>query len=466
MAIAILMTACGYGGISSGSGLDYIPNTGAASYQYTPLTVCLGARKIVARENGFCSRPPSSGRACARDADCRDREGCNCGVCVLRYCDLATRTDCLAPLRCVVNRCLQPCKSDADCGGKGACVRDNCQPSCSSDDDCANGEQCKEGQCAVIKTCRLPSECSSTAGDFCSAAAISLSHPAVVDSQTGFTLLANAQSREYSGLFQLRGDQPGRLEFLPATITLRGEPPPWMWNGVSNVFVLNEEGERRVYFQALDADSRGSVGLAKWTGDALELLSASPVAQAQAGWEGGSIESPAVVKLPNGRYLMGYTSRQGTGFGVRASADGLTFDPPPPTPVLVPEQFEREGYIRRAEALADPEMRVLDTPSGPVIQLWISLQAIEAVKLPAGVQPQSNFSIAYAASRDGVTWEPYPWNPVLDVVEFAPLPVHRDERGAAIAGNGARTWMYFHRNQSRGQALGLAVSPAPRTPGD
>lgn len=105
--------------------------------------------------SGFC------GRACAHERDCGPRARCQGGQCI-------------PSLRCYetdgrpTGRCVDPCESDADCGGEGArcelglcrppigcedlvaCVPDSLHP-CERDADCVHGvdQVCELNQCVA-----------------------------------------------------------------------------------------------------------------------------------------------------------------------------------------------------------------------------------------------------------------------------------------------------------------------------
>jgi hypothetical protein len=404
-----------------------------------PLTVCDGTLSLVgpmASPAGFCGAAPA--KTCARDSDCKSRERCLCGACALGYCD--STADCQPGFVCTgsTHRCDRSCMKDGDCKPHESCVpgRNICSGSCSNDDDCQNGERCNPAS----STC-LSVYCSSDADCMGASCALqrqpeSLAEPAPLAEKGGVTLWLErsgniVRARSTDGLaFTLDSSAPplaGRAPAVTPTDT-----------GYLMLFAVGPD-----LFRAFSKDG------VSWSADAAPAIVAAG--------------APSLIRLADGSYSA-YVDLGGA-VGRATSPDGTSFSTP--EVVLLPDALVDPTLWRGVDEIASPFVQALsDVSHQPFVRLWFAARGQESAPAYNFGQVQEvppNFSIGEAASSDGVTFTPYPYNPVFDrVVMFLD---HQSELEPAIATVGS-TQLLYYRRASADTSLdeGLAVARSPQQP--
>ena len=127
-----------------------------------------------------------------------------------------------------------------------------------------------------------------------------------------------------------------------------------------------------------------------WTRNGVPVLEAG----ASGSWDSVKVETPTVLRLPDGTYRMYYAGNDvpGSEFGYRIglteSADGVNWTRHPANPVL---SFGGTGEFDEM-SLLDPE--VLYDPANARYLLWY-----------AGISKTSTLAIGLATSTDGISWQ-------------------------------------------------------------
>jgi hypothetical protein len=133
-----------------------------------PAQICLGNQFLGAPAStpgGLCFDSNVSEAACTKDADCRSREACVCGRCIVAYC--STASDCGNGRTCTFaeNRCDVQCFGEDDCAGPEECFNGTCRGRCIVDAECQTGEVCNAQNFCATADCADDGGC--LAGERC-----------------------------------------------------------------------------------------------------------------------------------------------------------------------------------------------------------------------------------------------------------------------------------------------------------
>ena len=164
-ALLVFVAACGLGPTPDPA------TAGAASGAWTELgaaRICLDDTAVgppTSAPAGQCVPHDAIAATCATDAECRDREACVCGACVVPYCDSAA--DCEAPRACnfALHRCDRACTDSTGCGDAENCLAGVCHGRCATSADCQHGEfcdfmhVCSSDDCASVADCQGTERC-------------------------------------------------------------------------------------------------------------------------------------------------------------------------------------------------------------------------------------------------------------------------------------------------------------------
>ncbi len=157
-----VLAACGLG--PSPDAQD--PPAGAGNAPWAELgaaTVCLGNLAIdapTAVPGGLCLSPLTPGtHGCDTASECRSRESCVCGVCVVAYC--ATLSDCPDDRICDfgTHRCDHTCTKDTQCADGEQCLAGACRGRCATSSECEHGEVCDRNHVCITDDCVDASGC-------------------------------------------------------------------------------------------------------------------------------------------------------------------------------------------------------------------------------------------------------------------------------------------------------------------
>ncbi len=209
--------------------------------------------------------------------------------------------------------------------------------------------------------------------------------------------------------------------------------------------------ERADHFEAWYAGGDGagigravSVDGIRWT-----IEPRTPVLVATETWERGSVRAPAVAVAPDGRLWMAYEVGNGAALAIASSDDGLSW-----TRIGANSNGDVGAILEPgdpgawdAARVAAPALAIERTAAGrTVFRLWFEGMA------------DNDHSIGEAASYDGRTWTPSPYNPVLAESPPLGLTIGADEREPWVLGAAGARRLYFVTTQLDPPAQGLATA--------
>jgi hypothetical protein len=384
-----------------------------------PLTICDGNVRLGAAAAGFCDAVPT--KTCDGDGQCRSREKCLCGACRPQYCD--SPADCGNGFACNNNRCEKSCASDGDCAAGESCVegRQVCRGTCAGDGDCQTGERCTAGRCAA-------SPCVDQSGCSCALQRepAALAHPAPLAEKGGVTLWL-----ERDGAI-VRGTSANGLEFHLAGPSLAGSAPSVVKSDSGYLMMFAANGN---LFRATSSDGMTF------------MADASP-ALMNAG-------EPSLISLEQG-FAVYFTGSNDVWRSL--SSDGVSFAAP--ELVLTPDAVADPTLWRNVDRLASPfAQSLVDIGARRFVRLWFAARGQEsgpAFNFDHFEDVPANFSIGEAASADGLTFVPYPYNPVFDRVQN--FLEHTSELDPALVTLGDTQLLYYRA------ASGLGAARSPTLP--
>ncbi len=424
---------------------------------------------------GFCVPRSAPARAtCGSDGDCRSRESCVCGFCTVKYC---TRNDeCGEGRMCdfTLSRCVSTCEDECGCQGPNArCDIGMCQQLCIVDAECQSGEICSLSRARCISV-----PCSSDDDCFAEEECVIQREPRTL---TEPTLLPNIGGSNLVVFFDMihNGpfERPRHMIFRATTVDGQRwivdpaapvmEPPilgdyraPTVLQIGSGFVMYVESGDGEGILRATSADGRS------WTFDPTD-----PVITPEASWEEGKVGSPSAVVGSDGVVRLYYEVGDGAGIGVAVAQDpeGRSF--PSGTGrqlVLGPDQVMTELLWRNVTRVRSPHvMLAADFDGVQYYRLYFSARGYESPEASSfGTVGQipSNYSIGYAASRDGLYFEVYPYNPVFDRIYPNTFVNHGSELAPMVVDLGDRYLLFYaaaDRNLGDWENFRVAVNPPP-----
>lgn len=442
LVILTLLTSCGFTGEKPFAGARQ-PEV-APWQDEGPITICDGTQRLGIPGSdavGSCAGTPTP---CSADKDCRSRESCVCGRCLIAICD--TADECAADHVCTFDerRCDRACSSDGDCAkgehcspGKGVC-----RGSCAQSSDCQAGEECRvaTGECEIA-TCADDTSCSSGRACRIERVPSDLREPWPILAGSGMTLFFERDDVMGGPELQAADSTDGR-HFSVSVHLFPGRAPS---------VILQKDGS---YLMAYMDPRASELWLAQSAnGQPWQRLGNAPIA--------APARSPSLLPVVDG--LAVYYDLGGQLLRAH-STDARVFDPG--TPVLSPGDVTDAVLWRNVDQLGQPFVESQTDPDGkPFVRLWFAGDGVEtgdAQKL-GQVQPTPpDFSIGEASSYDGKSFTPYPFEPVFDrAVNFLE---HPSELEPAVIAFGGQRLLYYRRAGSALKSEGLAVAHSPVDP--
>ncbi len=426
---------------------------------------------------GFCVPRSTPARVtCASDSGCRSRESCVCGFCTVKYC---TRNDeCGDGRMCdfTLSRCVSKCEDVCDCEGPNAqCDIGMCQQLCIVDAECQSGEICSLSRARCISVpCSSDDDCFAEEECIIQREPRTLTEPTIMPHPDGGSLVVFFDMI-HNGPFE----RPRHMIFRAITVDGLSwtvdpaapvmEPPimgdyraPTVMAGGSGLVIYVESGDGTGILRATSTDGRD------WTFDPTE-----PVLVPEATWEQGRVGSPSVVLGADGYPRLYYEVGDGAGIGVAVAQDpeGRIFGPPDGGDrrlVLGPDQVTTELLWRNVTRLRSPHVMLGEDFEGtPYYRLFFSARGYESPEASSfGTVGQipSNYSIGYAASRDGFDFELFPYNPVYDRIYPNSFVNHGSELTPAVVDLGDHYLLFYSaadRNLEEWENFRVAVNPPP-----
>lgn len=421
---------CGFAGDAQFSAQE-LPDVTRYSLD-VPVEICEGASRLGAigvAPLGWCGLDTATAPGCDDDGDCRSRERCLCGACVVAPCD--ANDECGEGRICDFNdrRCDRACTNDADCDASEICLpgRNVCRGRCSDDAACQSGERCDRdrGRC-VTDACSGDTDC----GGACAIlrAPAELVEPSVVvDANGALQLWFEQRTPTGPQLRVARGTDGVRFVAAEGSVASGAAPSAVALPDGSVDLVWEAEGG--VLVAARYADGALGPGLPIETG-------------------GATYRAPTHLVEGGDRFVI---ARRGSDGAVVALDGSVAIDA---------AAFVAPPYVLTASAVASPFLEQSDG----VERLWLTLRGVESgpsIQFGAAVATPENDSIALAVRRDRATpFAPFPYNPVLARTES--ITMHPFERApSTVVYRGAR-WLYYDRAGFDGatpQNLRVARSP-------
>ena len=206
-------------------------------------------------------------------------------------------------------------------------------------------------------------------------------------------------------------------------------------------------------------------------GRAWQFDPAAPVFLPETTWEAGRVAAPAVVMGPDGLPRLYYEYGQGEGIAVAVALDARGTSFPVGAgrvQVVTPMDVSHDLLWRAVSRVRSPYVVIGEDYLGePIYRLYFSARGFEspeATSFGSVGQIPSNYSIGYAASRDGVAFELYPYNPVFDRIYPNSFVDHGSELSPAVVYTGERYLLFFtaaDRSLGDWENIRMAVNPPP-----
>jgi len=403
---ATLPVACGL--LPSPSPAPPFPSDGVAPFgDASPIELCIGTGHVVSPGasggvGAVCVSAGGQGAPCSSDAACDGNEHCVCGRCIVEPCTVGAL--CPQGQVCADNRCTKGCAADADCGAGETCDAGGCTRTCSSNDACHYGERCDPlfGVC-VAKLCSAAMSCAP--GDTCEPEAVmgALHEPEVVTvggASVGYVELRSPGAP--SAIYRARIDTPGRWTADPAMPVLGGAAP-----GAGAPSVLVDGADVEMYFAVGTGQAIGHARSSD--GGRTFVADAAPVLAPAVGWEAGWVGSPAAVRF-QGATLLFYEGGPGAGVGL-ARVSGGSGTRVGSGPIASPATAGDPVFWRDVTQVGAPYALV----AGDVLRVYFTGRGVwgsDAIVGDAAVPADPTDAIGLTASRDGMSFVPYPSGPV------------------------------------------------------
>lgn len=421
-------------------------------------SVCLGELALdapTATVGAFCLSPltPAT-HACAVDGDCRTREACVCGKCVVAYC--GSQSDCPDGWTCdfTDHRCDHACTADTDCALDEQCLAGACRGRCGTSEDCQHGEVCDRNHVCITDDCVDASGC--LAGETCEPQRqpVQMLEPAplaVGDAVELYFDLATPATPDDRSIWRATSTDGRHFVVDPATPVIAHAHAP-------SPIVL---GDRVVMYFVQDGAIRAAESTDHVTFGAIAEVVPAPIAPA-------TIDSPGAVALGDAIAVY-YAASDGTlGLAVGTAATPTAAFVDRGT-VLTPADVTVGDPTIADSAFWNPVVR-LASPSavaagpdgagigaGATVHLYFSGFGQESGPATKHDQPlviPPNYSIGFAAApiADPGALSPWPYGPVAD--DVAVFTEHHDELGPGVVRRTAG-WRMYYIDATRGVGVGL-----------
>ncbi len=385
-----------------------------------PVEICQqGARVGVPTQSplGWCDYAAATAPTCNSDGDCRSRERCVCGACVVGPCD--SNEECGPGQLCDFNdrRCDRACTNDGDCGAGELCLpgRNVCRGRCQQNADCQSGEHCNagRGRCEV-ESCTDQAQCA------CGLVRepAELGAPSVVALGEGPLQLWFEERRPTGPVLRYAVGDGVQFVLADGTVT----------DGASPSVVALSDGSLDLVWQTAGGLRAGRVV------DGV-LISSAPLA--------APLVEPTHLLDGNGRRLL--FGRRADGAIVAATDDALLDGA-----AIVPADLVSPPYVLAASAVGAPFVE-RDARAASVVRLWLTVRAVESgptLQFGQSVDTPENDSIALLVCDASLgsdcragPFVPFPYNPVLARTES--ITKHPFERApSTIVHRGVRLLYY------------------------
>ncbi len=473
--LLFLTLSCTLGDQDDYSGLWL--QTGITPYEEQgPLEICMANHRIAppgSRLGGFCRKRDSERPVrCTSHKECRGRETCVCGECTVKYC---TRTDeCEEGSVCDFNakRCVISCSSDCDCPGTNPrCDLGMCQQMCIVDSECQTGELCalSIARC-VTAPCSIDSDCYPDEECAIQMEPRLVQEPSLVkDEGWTYSLFVEMDqgSLDRRVIFRAQSYDGETWSMVPPAPVLESDAgDDWRVGAPSVVYQANK------YIMFFVVGEGRAIGRATSTNGRDWIRDANPVVVPQG--DEGAVDAPSAVVTPDGASILLYFE-VGRGREIKRlqSLDRVGFQWPDPATspesrvrVVQPQDLDDGILWRGVSRVHSPHVTLERDRDGEwIYKMLVSAhgyESAEASSFGTTDQVRANLSIGYLASRDGVHFSPFPFNPVFDRIVPNSFVNHASELSPATLDLGGKTLLFYgiaDVDEMVWSNLGYAVNP-------
>jgi|GEM_PF-1988266 len=438
-AIAAVLAGCGFApsddftGTRVGDGIAPWSELGAVQ-------ICLGTEFVGPPDDppgGLCTSNTLVQSPCLSDGDCRARESCVCGRCIVQYC--RTNSDCGAGRTCSFSesRCDVPCAVDEDCGDDSVCFNNTCRGRCESIDDCQAGEVCNSQNRCVTAVCSDNGEC--LAGELCQLQRVPrvAREPTIVagraPTEPRFTMwleLSEQFAQDRRAIWRAESEDGVHYRLLPAMPVLEDA------NQAHSPTVVRTTDGYSLYYEFGD----GAELRYAQSADGMSFPVGSTVLSGTAGGP-AAVRAPSAVITDGNQVMIYYQVGDGSSI---AQATGMLGGPLSSMgPVLRPaDVIDPPGggvapqFWVDIENVRSPQALITESGTGePSLRLWFSAfgrESGDSYQFGDVIPIDPTYSIGYASASlaapgDFTLW---PFNPVFDRVEA--FLDHRSELTPAV----------------------------------
>jgi hypothetical protein len=448
--LALLLAGCGFTGEPPYDGrriADVAPWEDVG-----PLTICDGPTRLGTLDAdavGLCAGATPAA-ACGADGDCRSRERCVCGRCTVAVCDSAD--ECGPALTCsfAERRCDRACDADGDCAPGESCVPGMhvCRGGCSTTGDCQTGETCQSstGLCVAV-ACADDSTCLGGRSCLVQRTPSGLAEPSpLVESGQVILYFERTDPGGAPAVYRATSTDGFQFTIDPPGALVAGRAPSVLHDpasgGYTMVYVVDNAGAPALTHAA------SPDGAAFTPSGTIDLA-------------GG--EEPSVVSLPDGTWVYFTIAESGVERAQLLAGGALG----QPAQVLAPAALSDPVLWRGVDRIASPFAQSLTGPDGePFVRLWFAARGVDSadsLEFGESVPTPPDYSIGEAASTDGRSFVPYPFNPVFTrVLDFLTHPSELDPAVIALGD----TWLLYYRRAAAdgSQSENLAAARSPQQP--
>ncbi|MBU1238560.1 hypothetical protein KKF84_20100, partial [Myxococcota bacterium] len=388
------------------------------------------------------------------------------------YC---TRTDeCPEGNVCDFNhkRCVISCENDCECPGTNArCDLGMCQQMCIVDGECQTGELCALSIARCITApCSMDADCYDDEECAIQMEPRVLTEPSPITTNGYLYHLfveMDQGSVDRRVIFRAASYDGENWEMSPPAPVLESDAADdWKVGAPSVIF------HSARYIMFFEIGNGAAIGRATSDDGRTWIRDAQPVVVP---WGNeNTVKAPSAVVHPEGdSILLYFETGNGAEIKVMESLDrvGFSFPDPDTDPAgrvsVVRPHYLDDGILwRGVSKVRSPFVTIARESDGThTYKMLVSAYGYESAQASSfGTtdQVRANHSIGYLASKDGVTFYPYPFNPIFDRIVPNSFVNHDSEFAPAVLDLGERTVLFYGIADADGQEwsnLGWAINP-------
>ncbi|MDA3863979.1 MAG: hypothetical protein PF689_08965 [Deltaproteobacteria bacterium] len=455
----------------------YLSQSPAPYEEKGPVEICMGTHRIASPKEdlgGFCQkRDNPSPETCYSNSDCKGRTLCVCGVCSVKFC--TRNDDCPGNYVCDFNknRCALRCETDCECPGTNPrCELGVCQKMCIVDGECETGELCSKSLARCITVpCSHDNQCYDDEECVIQMEPRIVREPSVVrriDNTYFMYVEVDQGSVDRRMIFRAQSydaktwnmNPPAPIVESVASDNYRVGSPSVIILDNNNYVMFYEIGDGEGIGRAESSDGRN------WTRSEEPLV--FPTGNEN------EIHAPSAVYHPlEDRIYLYYEAGDGNEIKLIISEDSegryfpnAAVDASVKIVVLRPHSLADELLWRKVSDLHSPFVKLeIDDNGNPVFKMWVSakgFESAEASSFGTTNQVSANFSVGFLAGTDGISFEPFPFNPIFDTIAPNSFVNHQSELCPSILDLGDKSILFYGKSNAdytNWDNLGWAQNP-------